>query len=42
MSVSRGLAPEVVAAPLLEARGLVRFFGKTPALRDASLSVTAG
>jgi putative ABC transport system ATP-binding protein len=30
------------AAPLLEARSLVRFFGETPALRGASLSVESG
>ena len=42
MSASPDVVPEVVSTTLLEARGLVRFFGKTPALRDANIAVAAG
>ena len=37
----RSPAPDPVDS-LIEARGVVRSFGETPALRGASVSVTAG
>jgi putative ABC transport system ATP-binding protein len=42
MSGSPDLVPAPRVTPLLEARGLARSFGSTPALLDATLVVTAG